>query len=801
MHKSVLCLSAVVLLACLTAPLHAEPLRLAHSGATGYVLIQSAAPTEAERYAASELVHFFQRATGAELSIVDEADHDGTRAIYLGWTAFAQRQGIDLDALGREEWMLRTVGSDLILAGGRPRGTLYAVYEFLETQLGVRFLDPDTERVPEQPMLTLAGPLNDRNAPAFERREIYTVVNGHGPEAWTRFQVRLKINSFANGWRELPARYGYSLKHGSPYTTHTHHRYVDDFPEAFDQEDHIALTHRGNRDPNRQPCMSHPDVRRIFKSKLREYIRRDRAALLQAGRGPDSFPRYYSLVPNDGTSGKCVCDRCLALKAKHGAYAGVVLDFTNDIAEDIAADHPEIVVLTSAYLYYRDIPEGIRPRDNVVVKLAQLPASYNTLPLRDHLRGFDHPLNAAPRQEWVDWGALSPSLSVHDYWHHHNTRTLAGNLKFYHEHGVKHFFTENLLLGSRLHNLVDVQFYVASKLLQNPAVDSEAAIAEFLTLYYGPAAPVMRQFMDYLERRQEEEPNYHGRVPASALAYRDVAFYVDTDALLAKAESLVTADSRTALTIRQERLPLDRAMLGNWHRLARKARDGGVEWPFDRQQVYERLAANYELAYAKYGGWGAARARSDAQELDYLRDMPPVPAQFEGREIVDFCGPGFGLTRARRVPRLQVDDPDAATGKAWRLEAEFSRSSSPDNLMPVVHNQPPEFGLSDAHATPRFRTTRILEPAEIPQDENYHWHHVGRAQMTRTLYFYAHHSWIFDFNLGRRVYNAALPDQKDYDVYVSLKLEGPAYVPGSERANAFSIDRLILVEVDPETDP
>jgi hypothetical protein len=87
----------------------------------------------------------------------------------------------------------------------------------------------------------------------------------------------------------------------------------------------------------------------------------------------------------------------------------------------------------------------------------------------------------------------------------------------------------------------------------------------------------------------------------------------------------------------------------------------------------------------------------------------------------------------------------------------------------------------------------VLAPGEIPADEQYHWHYVGRMQATPTMYFYAHHSWVFDQRL-LAAYNAALPEQKHYDAYISLKLEGPAYVPGSKRPDAFSIDRLILVE-------
>ena len=35
----------------------------------------------------------------------------------------------------------------------------------------------------------------------------------------------------------------------------------------------------------------------------------------------------------------------------------------------------------------------------------------------------------------------------------------------------------------------------------------------------------------------------------------------------------------------------------------------------------------------------------------------------------------------------------------------------------------------------------------IPADEQYHWHYVGRMQATPTMYFYAHHSWVFDQRL------------------------------------------------------
>ena len=160
---------------------------------------------------------------------------------------------------------------------------------------------------------------------------------------------------------------------------------------------------------------------------------------------------------------------------------------------------------------------------------------------------------------------------------------------------------------------------------------------------------------------------------------------------------------------------------------------------------------------------------------------------------MDLCGPLLTLVSGagRPVPRGRAADPEAALGQAWRIEDHVWTADRPAH-----HERPPEFGLSDTEQTPKFLVRRVLAPGEIPADEQYHWHYVGRMQATPTMYFYAHHSWVFDQRLFA-AYNAALPEQKHYDAYISLKLEGPAYVPGSKRENAFSIDRLILVETSP----
>jgi hypothetical protein len=781
-----------VLASCPPSPLRAgpdnsEPPRAAKNGKTDYVIVEAAAPTAAEAFAAKELARFVERSTRATLPLTKEPDFKGgTPALFVGQTALAGKQGIDFSKQGPEEWVMRSVGNNLIIAGGRPRGTLYGVYEFLERYVGVRFLDAHTEFVPSCQALSFPANLAVQAEPAFFRREIF-MVTPHHPEQ-VLFQVRRKINAFGNAAvASAGPELGFSVLFGSPYSTHTHHLYAKHFP--VDKPEYFALTAPGTRTgpgPDGQVCMSHPDVRRLFASRMREYIRQDRERTAKAASG-EPFPFIYDLTPNDNGN-KCLCDRCKALAAKYGAYSGVVLEFTNAIAQDIAKDHPEVLVQTAAYTFYMDPPQGIVPRDNVMVRVAQLGTEFTAAPKRDTLRSMLHPVNAEARAMLEARAKVSKTLGVHDYWTawnqpfqwpHANVHGLARTLRLYHQCGVRDYFVEDELMGSRLHNFVDLQFYLASRLLVDPSQDERPIIAEFMKLYYGPAAPAMTRLLDYIEKRQEEEPGMLASVTPAMRKYLDARFFVETDALLREAEGAVAGDAKRPTDIRQERLAIDETMLYLWNRLNQDGR-----FPFQRQQVLDRLRQSYSAAYRKYGGWGSEKA--DADRLEYLRNMPPVPPQFAGKKIIDLCGPQLDLRQAGGNFARRAEDPEATLGKAWRLDAAMQGP-------PGQHDKTPEFGLYDNKSKQLANTT--LTGRDVPKDEKYHFHCAGRMKGSANLYFWAHHSWRLSQHLNM-TYNSALPEQVAYDVYASIKLEGPAYVPGSTRTNAMSIDRLILVEVN-----
>ena len=121
------------------------------------------------------------------------------------------------------------MGQDLVLTGGRPRGTLYAVYEFLERQVGCHWLDRETEIVPSRPTLTVDA-LDVRAKPWFWIRHVSSPT-GSPADHWL-FLVRNKNcrydqpDDFAKLKGDFPAGAFYRLE-GSPRVGHSFSYFVN----------------------------------------------------------------------------------------------------------------------------------------------------------------------------------------------------------------------------------------------------------------------------------------------------------------------------------------------------------------------------------------------------------------------------------------------------------------------------------------------------------------------------------------------------------------------------------------------
>ncbi len=180
-------------------------LTLVEKGKSAYSIVVATNALPSERYAGQELQTYIRKITGVTLPIITDATRGASREILLGDTYRSRKLGIAVDeaGLGTDGFVLRTAGKRLVIAGGKPRGTLYGVYELLEGKLGVRWFTPEVEAVPATNRLSLPA-LNETKIPALEYREVF----------WTEmmrdadFSARHRLNgnhykTHRKAWRQV----------------------------------------------------------------------------------------------------------------------------------------------------------------------------------------------------------------------------------------------------------------------------------------------------------------------------------------------------------------------------------------------------------------------------------------------------------------------------------------------------------------------------------------------------------------------------------------------------------------------
>lgn len=584
-----------------TATANARQLELAKDGQTSYVIAKGAAPTPAEEFAAQELSDHLLKVTGARFAVVPETDlEQPRRAIYVGWTDFARAHGIGLPTLGDEEWVIRTVNEGLVLTGGRPRGTLYAVYELLEQQIGCHWFDQETQTIPSRPTLVL-DLVDVRDRPAFSDRHIYTGIPDF---LWYKtLRVRNKDT------RPTLPKFGF----GNGLGSHTFYQYSREFPP--EHPEYLAMDESGNRPvatggsgPG-QICLTHPEVRKLMLTRLRKLIAADHDAVAKAVSEGRRSQRVYFVEQND-SHWACQCPACRAFAEREGSDSGPLLDLVNSLAEGIRDDAPGILVETFAYTNTLSPPKNVRPHDNVMIRLAQLNAEWSTDArgkswsadeYPDLFRPMNHPVNRYAHERLESWSKIAKHLAYWDYWVQYspndkfaspytNTHCLQPDLRLFRDSGVEWLFVERE--ESQRGSFHALTCWLGWKLMQDPDQDREALIKVFMDGVYGPAAGKMTEYLHHLEQAIAAVPPESGKLSAmktSQRPYLTLAFYKRCQQLLDEAEALCRTDAKALSKVRSERIPVDVGLFCMWNKL-RNELAAGEAMPWNQESILERYA-------------------------------------------------------------------------------------------------------------------------------------------------------------------------------------------------------------------
>ena len=234
---------------------------------TSWKIVCDPAATESERYAATEFQRLFNEMTGAVLPVVAAAPADAS-AVFIGPEAVARSgQPPNQGALREEELRIRVTPNGLFIDGGRPRGTLYGVYEFFEELCGARFLTFDSTYVPEK-AAQRPIPLGMHTVnPAFAFRWSYYGETSRYPE----FAARLRVNTVSDE-PKLGARTGYRLvSHNVAYLVPPA-KFGKEHPEYYALVAGQRKLEQGGGGP--QLCASNPEVIEAVVSAVLEEIKK-----------------------------------------------------------------------------------------------------------------------------------------------------------------------------------------------------------------------------------------------------------------------------------------------------------------------------------------------------------------------------------------------------------------------------------------------------------------------------------------------------------------------------------------------
>ncbi len=468
------------------------------------VVVVAADALPVARFAAQELIDHVAKATGVTLALAEEGKVPSQPAgrIYLGACQAAAAAGIDPGKLPVESCWLRAGGSDVYIVGhdsdGDPlgadtrAGTLWGVYELLETQLGVRWLWPGElgTEIPKTAAFQL---------PAMDRQLDQRLVQRQ-TRAGNLRRGELRRGFTEEGFRTYRrAEAVYLRRHriGRARTLRYGHAYNDwwgkygaEHPEWF------QLLEDGKRGPAAghgtfSMCVSDPG----FQAQVVEVWRQWKAQL------PGEWVNLNG-CEND-IRGLCTCARCLAQDGPqpekiHPRFGPRVVSdryarFWLAVQQLAAKEDPEATILGYAYVNYAPPPsDAIKLNEHVWV---------GTVPDLFFPRSEEE--QEWVKQQWLGWSKtgcrlfLRPNYTLDGYCLPQiYAHQFADEFRFEAAHGMIATDFDSLTgqWAAQGPNL-----YLLMRLHTRPERTADELLAEYYA-GFGPAGAKVKEYFDYFER-------------------------------------------------------------------------------------------------------------------------------------------------------------------------------------------------------------------------------------------------------------------------------------------------------------
>ncbi|MGO8697278.1 MAG: DUF4838 domain-containing protein [Limisphaerales bacterium] len=467
-------------------------------GTATIVIPAQALPVQS--YAAQELQYHVEVSTGVRLPIVSEnGDLPASTHVFLGNCQAAASAKIDTSNLAGNGYIVKNTGENLYIAGrdsgGDPldldthEGTLFGVYDVLESSMGIRWLWPGKlgEVIPRTNTIELS--LSNSVVQPLLWFKQWRGGESPGERVW------LKRQRFG---RSIHPQYGHSF--GEYWT-----RFGKTHPEYF------AMMPDGTRrlDPTGDGALDYVHVC-VSQPGL--------AAQVIADWKVRGAPRFLNVCEDDGWAG-CACPTCLSwdepdpdnpvpfdkrLDAAKRAFnhqegradewmllLGSLSDryarFWKIVSEEARQTRPDVEVVSYVYDNYRKPPVRAMLNSNVLCGVVP----------DESIFGYSKRDSQVFRHDWSGWANtgcglfLRPNYTLQaPNFPAFYARTLGEDLKFAAAHGLKGTDFDSL---TGKYSTQGPSLYMLATILNHPDASVDGVIDEFCAAF-GPARNSVKQY-------------------------------------------------------------------------------------------------------------------------------------------------------------------------------------------------------------------------------------------------------------------------------------------------------------------
>lgn len=499
----------------------------------GHFRVETAADAApAEAYAAQELERYLTTVCGPPA--------EPTIPLFVGRSEHATKLLAEAPPATADGFVIDVAPNGITICGREPRGTVFGVYRFLERFCNCFWLAPGVDDVPEAK--EVAVPVGRWVMdPSFDLR----LFNARGDKQ-RDWGLKVGMNGYYTQASADQHGGGYYLPDQVP-GCHAYHQLIPT-DQYFAQHPEWFPLLNGKRSPSKL----HGGQLCVTADGLADEFARNVCAIFAA----DPNCRIVSISPNDGRSW-CECERCQALDqklcggrttrqglAEEKPFRGDrVFWFANEVAQRVAKEYPDRLLLVLAYVNYAEPPDTIRPLPNVVPYLCHYaPADYS--------RSIHDPASEANAQ-FDDilrrWAAQSPHLLFYSYvsksmwWRLPRPiwRNFSADIRYLYSLGIRRYYCQSSLSDWPLDGPL---YYVLAKQMWDIEADPAALAKAWMERMYGPAAPAMLAFDAAVERSVRATGRPYSDQPIRDVPGLYAANELDAaDAALAQAKTLAGA--------------------------------------------------------------------------------------------------------------------------------------------------------------------------------------------------------------------------------------------------------------------